>query len=164
MNNSGNIKRVIELLHDLRRERHVHIERLCHGICTKSMLQKVELGKRRLNPFCLNRLLARLGIDQKKYEKCLYYAEYEKWKDKNDIIDLVEDGKLQQAEKMLLMLESKCSEKERIDLQFCKFIHAQILQQQGASDDELFSLYRDALLLTVPNAYEVFFNCSTVSC
>ncbi len=155
MNNGGNIKRVIELLHDLRRGRHVHIERLCDGICTKSMLEKVELGKRRLNPLYLNRLLARLGIDQKKYEKCLYHAEYDNWKRKNDIINLVEDGELQQAEKMLSMLECKCSKKDRIDLQFCKFIRAQILQQQGASDDELFSLYHDALLLTVPNAYEV---------
>ena len=72
MKNSCDVKRVIELLHDSRRQRHVIIERLCDGICTKSMLEKVELGKRTLNRNYLNRLLARLGIDQRKYEKYRY--------------------------------------------------------------------------------------------
>lgn len=155
MKNSCDVKRVIELLHDSRRQRHVIIERLCDGICTKSMLEKVELGKRTLNRNYLNRLLARLGIDQRKYEKYLYYAEYSDWRERNDIINAIEDERLEQAEDMLYMLEQKYDSTAKLELQFCKFVKGQILQHRGASDEEILKLYRDALLLTVPNAYKV---------
>ena len=155
MKNSCDVKRVIELLHDSRREQHVIIERLCDGICTKSMLEKVELGKRTLNRNYLNRLLARLGIDQRKYEKYLYHAEYADWRERNDIINAVEDGNLEQAEAMLYQLEQRYDIKDKLELQFCKFVKAQILQHRGVSDEEVLELYRDALLLTVPNAYTV---------
>lgn len=154
MNNSSNVKRVIKLLHDSRREKHVSIQHLCDGICTKSMLEKVELGKRKLNPFYLNRLLARLGIDQKRYEKYLYRAEYDKWKIRNEILDFIDNGDLISAEEMADRFERECGERDKIGLQFCKFVKAQILQCRGTNDNELFRLYQDALLMTVPNAYE----------
>ncbi len=157
MKNSCNVKRVIELLHNSRREKRVVIERLCDGICTKSMLEKVELGKRTLNRNYLNRLLARLGIDQKKYEKYLYHEEYAEWKERNDIINSVEDGNLVKAKELLGQLEEKCSLDKKLELQFCKFVKAQIMSREGIYKDEgeILSLYQEALLLTVPNAYNM---------
>ncbi len=152
----GNVKRIIDMLRNSRKDQKVNVEQLCAGICTKSMLEKVERGERTINRNCLNRLLARLGIDQKKYEKYLYYSDYDEWKEKNDIINAIEDGELEKAEVLVCKYEEERTEAGKIELQFCLFMKAQILQHKGedANADEIEALYREAMLLTVPGAYE----------
>lgn len=150
------VKRIIDLLHNSRKKQKVNVEQLCAGICTSSMLSKVESGKRSINRNCLNRLLARLGIDQKKYEKYLYYNDYDEWKVKNDIINAIEDGELQKAEKLVGRYESEYANAGKIELQFSLFMKIQILQHKKDAVDskEIENLYREAMLLTVPGAYE----------
>lgn len=149
-------KRIVEMLRNSRRTQNVNLEQLAEGVCTRSMLQKVEYGERTVNRNSLNRLLARLGVDQKKYEKYLYYTEYDEWKLKNDIINAIEDGKLELAESLIDDYDKDYFSIGNIEQQFSIFMRAQILQHKNSSeyDDELYNLYQQAMLLTVPNAYE----------
>lgn len=152
----ANSKQIVEMLRKSRIAQHVNLAQLAEGVCTRSMLQKVEYGERTVNRNSLNRLLARLGVDQKKYEKYLYYTEYDEWKLKNDIINAVEENRLQLAKELLADYEKAYAHIGDIELQFLKFMKAQVLQHMNpqAYSDEIYRLYREAMLLTVPNVYE----------
>lgn len=152
----ANSKQINEMLRNSRIAQQVNMAQLAEGVCTRSMLQKVEYGERTVNRNSLNRLLARLGVDQKKYEKYLYYTEYDEWKLKNDIINAVEENRLQLAKELLGAYEKAYAHIGDIELQFLKFMKAQVLQHMNPQDcsDEIYRLYREAMLLTVPNVYE----------
>lgn len=150
-------KRIIKMLHNTRVEQKVQVGWLCNGICTKSMLEKIERGDRFINRNSLNRLLSRLGIDQKKYEKYLDYMDYDEWKDRNDIINAIEDGKLQRAEELLKKYDETWTKNRKIEKQFYIFMKLQILQKENplADSKEIYNLYKEAATITIPDVNEV---------
>lgn len=150
-------KRIIKMLHNMRVEQKVQVGCLCNGICTKSMLEKIERGDRFINRNSLNRLLSRLGIDQKKYEKYLDYMDYDEWKDRNDIINAIEDGRLQRAEELLKKYDETWTKNRKIEKQFYIFMKLQILQKENplADSKEIYNLYKEAATITIPDVNEV---------
>ncbi len=144
-------KRIVKMLYNSRVERGASIPQLCKGVCSASMLEKIEKGSRNIKRNCLNRLLARLGVDQKNYEKYLGPKEYDEWKDKNDIINVIEDGELEKAQELLEKYKVAWVQPKTIEEQFYIFMKAQVLQHEENADnkDKIYALYKEAMDITI---------------
>ncbi len=96
---------VFSLLGRVRKDRHVSQKELGKGICSAQQVSKIE--KREAQPdFLLTEfLLQRLGMDPGKFEVALSLKEYEEIEARDDILDLLRTGKLEEAERKL---ESFC--------------------------------------------------------
>lgn len=150
--------KLIRLLHDARKTNGISIERLCVGICSKSMYEKIESGQKSIDRESLKRLLARLGIDSGEYEHYLDYPDYDKWNNKMKIINCIEDGMYTQAKTLLDNYEIDSPtkyNKSRINIekQFVIFMKLQIMRnlEPQKYERQAAAMYENALKLTVPH-------------
>lgn len=131
---------------------------LCEGIYKEDMFYLVEHGKRSMDRVTAKRLLARLGVDGGNYEHYLDAPDYAMWKKRMNIIDKIEEGKMEEVEILLneysvANVNGKNTSRENIEKQFCLFVQTQIVKNKTDGDyrEILAQLYDEAVKLTVPN-------------
>ena len=149
--------KLIKLLRDARKNYNVSAGKLCVGICSESMYEKIESGRKSIDRESLKRLLARLGIDSADYEHYLEYPDYDRWRMKMRIINLIEDENLDEARKLLdayAIDEPTRYNRSRVNIekQFLTFMRLQLMRHTNVSryDKEVAVMYEEALKLTVP--------------
>ncbi len=132
---------------------------LCEGICTEDMYYKVESGSKTIDRVSIKRLLARLGVDNGNYAHFLGCFDYAIWEKRVQIINLIEDDRLDEAECLLNsypVLENNVKNKSRINIenQFCDFMKLQILKKREKCifKKEYKDIIEKALKRTVPKA------------
>ena len=69
----NNIGKVIRFL---REEKGISIKKLCHGLCSESMLIRYETGERLPDSWIAERLLGRLGKSMNQIEQMMSQKEY----------------------------------------------------------------------------------------
>lgn len=131
-----------------RRALGIGISQLACGVCSTSMLSRIESGERYPDKMLRDRLLGRLGIAGYDYECYLNADEYEAWKMRMSILDLIREGKFEEVRKRLDRLS--ISDSDKIMRQFYLFAVSQILKQENVHD-RLGKIFQEALLLTVPD-------------
>lgn len=134
----------------------ITLEALCKGICSFSMMGKVEKGERFLNKELRDRVLARLGMCSDGYENFLFHEDYTVWKREQQIVNAIEKSDYQTAEKLLAYYdeEDKVNENEdvgKLRRQFALVMKAQIMQKRGEDKAEIAKLCEEAVKLTVPD-------------
>lgn len=133
----------------MRQGKSVTLERLSQGLCSVSMLKRIESGERLPGKMLRDRLLARLGLANDGYEDFLETDEYELWKKRQRLLRAVEDKDIETAEKMICQYEQQEAKENEIELQFYLVMRAQIMQYQGAEQAKLKSVFGKALDCTI---------------
>lgn len=146
---------------NLRRRSNLHMQSLCDGLCTFQEISYLETGRRDPDILLLEELLDRLGIDVEDYEFFIDFRDYERWKKRQLILHSITFGKFDTAQKRLREYrEDYChgeedssdfSAKNKLDQQFYLSMLAQIRRCQDCPKSELYSMYFQALYLTVPH-------------
>lgn len=134
----------------MRRGRHITLERLARGLCSESMLTRIEEGERLPGKMLRDRLLARLGLANDGYEDFLWADEYRAWQRRQKLLEAVENKDILEAEKIIDQYEQQDGEKDRIECQFYLTMKAQILHYQDTEHAELRSVYGMAIDCTLP--------------
>ena len=138
------------LLFQLREKKNITLERLAFGLCTPSMLARIEKGERYPDKLLRERLLERLGVAVDGFETYLNIEEYNEWEERQKIVISIEQGRLSDAEEQL---ENYCLEhdlKKPLLRQFYLIMKLQIMKRKNCSKEERYPLIEEAMQLTVP--------------
>ncbi len=154
----------INMLLDTAKNKNVSLVKLCEGIYTGEMLYMVKNGTKTIDRVIIKRLMSRIGIDTGDYVSFLEYPEYDMWFMRLQIINDIEDEKLEEAGKKLEQYTESCQHIKnkssiRLEKQFVMFMKLQIMEHKKDEDDETYvqvatDMYREAIKLTVPNIDE----------
>lgn len=127
----------------------ITLEDLCRDICSSSLMGRIEKGERYANKELRDRILARLGVCSDGYENFLFYEDYLVWKQKQRIVNTIEKGDFQTAQKLLESYEVESST-DKLGRQFCMVMRAQILQKCYKDKMKIAQIYEEAVKLTIP--------------
>lgn len=151
----------VKMIAEERKKMGIPIKDLCEGICSEDLYYLLENDKCSVDRITMKRFLARLGVDNADYEHYLEYPDYEVWQKRMKIIKLIEDGMLEEAEKLLdeyFVYDGKVrnTSREGIELQFCIFMKLQIMRHRDTYEYEknALKLYEQAVKQTVPRVDE----------
>lgn len=129
----------------------ITLEQLSLGLCSPVMLNLIEADRRQPDKLMRDRLTERLGFENDGFEDFLQPDEYELWQNRNRLLQAVDAGEIPAAERLLELLEQEAAEENPILRQFTLTMRAQLMQYQGASEEELRETFGQALSLTVPD-------------
>lgn len=139
------------LFNSTREYRKVSLEKVCHGMCSESMMYYIESGERLPNYRIRNRLMARLGVSSEEYEDFVQFDEYERWEKCQKLIDAVEVRDVDGATDILNDLLATSDQDEKIELQFLLDMKGRVMELQGAPWDEVLHVYEEAVGITMPD-------------
>lgn len=92
---------VFSLINRIRKDKHISQRDLGRGICSGQQISKIENGEALPDFFMMELLLQRLGTSTAKFEIALSLEEYEEIEARDDILDDLRAGRLDEAEKKL---------------------------------------------------------------
>lgn len=133
------------LLNLMLEERGVTTEELRTGLCSRSQMNFITSGERLPDYQMRNRIMGRLGVSAEGYEDYVCFDEYERWLESERLIQLIEAANSQEAESLLAKLKEKWETKNIIEEQFLLDMEARILMQKGASNEDIFERYEQAV-------------------
>ena len=133
----------------MRKFRGVTLEHLSNGLCSVSMLNRIEQGKRFPDKLTRDRIIARLGVSGEGYEDYLGYEEYQEWVLRQDIFKSIEENNMELLENYLLQYAEK-EGMSNVELQFLGAMRLIVLRRKGASLEEERALIEKTVKYTVP--------------
>ncbi len=144
------VKSFGEVLKELRIERGIEPEVLAEGLYVSNMLELIEDGKRTPDRLMRDRLFDRVGVSVDDYEVMLGCIEYDKWLERQRIVEsfLHDDEPL--AERLVEEYADNNDMDNKLDKQFYLFMRAQLMHMRGGEECELARIYDEAVKLTVP--------------
>lgn len=137
-------------LHEIRTKKKVTLEQLSDGLCTASMLCRIEKEERDAEKLLRDSLLMRLGVVPENYENFLYYGVYKRWKDRQNIIHEILYGDIPKANSLLSVYYDTYKMENPLEEQFYLTMLGQIRNYQGADREELRKIFHRAVDLTMP--------------
>lgn len=132
----------------IREKKGISLQTLSEGLCSISMMNFIEQGKRIPGKMLRDRILARMGISGDIYEDYLSFDEYEQWVLRGKIVNSIFKKRYQEAENLLEQYRVYAKE-NKVQQQFCKTMEYMLLQMQRASLELQRSTMEEALGLTV---------------
>lgn len=134
----------------MRKEQGVTLAQLGWGLCSVSMLKRIEMGDRLPDKMLRDRLLDRLGIVNDGFIDFLWPNEYTLWRSRQKLLCAIEDKDFRMAEKIIGQYEQQASGNgNKLERQFYLVMRAQVMQHQNDSQDKLCMVYYNALNLTL---------------
>lgn len=138
------------MLKELRENKNVTLEQLGAGLCDPGKLSRIENGKAEAEKLLRDRLLDRLGVAEENYENFLYYREYKVWKERQDIVHSIVQGRHEEAKQLLEKYRQEyCITEDALENQFYFSVLVQLRRIEKAPPEELQELFGQALYLTV---------------
>ena len=139
-----------EFLREEREERGISSEMLCEGLCSSSMMIKIEEGERAADKLMRGRLFGRLGLAERAMEDFVPLEEYEEWRKRECIVNAVEKGDTALAGKLLRQYKKVWTEENRLEHQQMLCLGVQCMIRAGSPAEEIVTAQEEALRLTVP--------------
>ncbi len=137
----------------MRKGKNITLERLCRGICSVSMLGRIEAGERLPEKMIRDRFMERLGLPNDCFEDYLQPDEYALWQGRKALLLAVENGDCQKAESLITQYEQENRRQSNVvERQFYLVMKGLLMQYRNTPEDELRTLCENALRLTVPEA------------
>ncbi len=136
----------------MRKGKNVTLERLAWGLCSISMLGRIESGERLPDKMMRDRLMDRLGIVNDGFEDFLPPAEYALWKERQDLLQAIENKDLDTADKLIRQYEMNGVSNNAIEHQFYLAMKIQLMQYQNDPEEELREVLKQAISLTIPES------------
>ena len=143
-----------EYIVNLRKEKQISLNQLSDGLCDPSLLHRFERGEREAPKLLQNRILTRLGAVPENYENFLYYKEYCRWEKRQGILHYILEENMEEAKGLLEAYRLEYDMTEPLEKQFYLAMLVQIRRYEGAADEEIGILFKEALELTVPEIEE----------
>ena len=137
-------------LHETRTNKKVTLEQLSDGLCTVSMLCRIENENRDAEKLLKDSLLMRLGVVPENYENFLYYSMYKRWKDRQNIVHEILYGDIPKASSLLNVYYKEYDMEYSLEEQFYLTMLGQIRRYEGADREELRKIFHRAVDLTIP--------------
>lgn len=156
-------KRFGQWLNHCRTEQNVTLEMLGSGICSPGMINFLERGLKNSGKQLRGRLLGRLGISDDEYETYLGLDEYDEWSLQQTICRRLLEGEVQEAAEDIEKYKMYCGMEEmpeadkdlyRLSKQFYLEMKGILYRLQGAEPGLLADIYREAVMLTIPEVTE----------
>lgn len=123
---------------------------LCRGLCSISMMARIESGERLPDKLLRDRFLGRLGVAREGYEDYLQPGEYVLWERKQKIIYDYEHEMWEQAGNEVAELFKAAEKGNQVCRQFCLLMKAVLLQRKGGDRREAAGYLERAGELTMP--------------
>jgi len=139
-------------IQQLRSKQKFSLVQLCSGLCSSDSILAIENGTfipERLQEECI---LDRLGVGAEDYERFLFAPEYRRWAARQRILHCITYEDKKHAGKLLAEYRKEYDMGNKLEKQFYLCMHAQIRRCRGGTAVELYTLFRKALALTVPDA------------
>ena len=138
------------LIKNMRERQGITREQLCEGLCTVSMLGKIESGERYPEKMMRDRLLGRLGAAQDNFENFLNLKEYDKWCERTQVLSGLENER--QDVEQLIEEYGVHSGHDALARQTYLDMKGQYIKQQSGEENEelLYRLYSEAVGITMP--------------
>lgn len=133
----------------MRQMHNVTLKQVCDGLCSVSMMKRIESGERLPNKLTRDRIMLRLGVALEGYEEYLLMEEYEECKLRQKIIKYLDNKDVGQAKKYLGEYRNR-KERSGVELQFCEAMNFMLLKQENASADLQLETIERAVKLTMP--------------
>lgn len=127
----------------------ITLDALCKGICSFSMIGRIERGERLPDKELRDRILARLGVCSDGYENFLFEDDYIIWKRKQGIVNAIEKSDYKTAERLLKHYEN-IDKEDILGRQFELVMRVQIMQKRHEDRALIAKLCEEAVKLTVP--------------
>jgi len=134
----------------MRTGKNVTLEQLGWGICSVSMMSRIEEGRRLPEKMTRDRLMDRLGVANDGFEDYLQPDEYILWKARQDLLHAIENNELDRAGQMICQYERNDGGGNAIERQFYLAMKVQVMRRQGALDEETQAVLKCAIGLTMP--------------
>ena len=142
------IDRLGQLLGQIRLYEGVTIEKLADGLCSTSLLGRIEAGEREIDQQLADTFFQRLGKPAELYERILDEDEFQSWQTRQKIIQSLNNGDFAAAG--AIAKEYCASSSEVLDHQFCAIVEINCCAAEGADAIRLFPMVSSALKLTQP--------------
>ena len=139
-----------KFLDAVRQLQDVTLEQVCEGLCSASMMKRIECGDRLPEKQMRDRIMARMGVSIDGYEDYLSTEEYEQWKLRQKLLRSIENKQVTEAEQYLeayRIYENLNS----VEAQYCDAMELMILQMQNAPIEKQQAVIAHAVGLTMPN-------------
>lgn len=146
-----------DFLYEQRSRYQIVREKLAAGLCSDSILDKVERGDRYLaDKMMRDRLLGRLGESGYNYENYLTPAEYRKWVERRDLLDALEGRQLAKAEEILqrFFIKQSKGRMPKVKRQFYLAMQLQWMELNGEDRETIVPVLKQAVELTIPQGGE----------
>lgn len=138
-----------KFLDAMRQLQDVTLEQVCEGLCTASMMKRIECGDRLPEKQMRDRLMARMGVSIEGYEDYLSTEEHEQWKLRQMLLRSIETKQVTEAEQYLEAY--RIYEKQNsVEAQYCDAMELMILQMQNAPIEKQQAVIAHAVGLTMP--------------
>jgi len=138
-----------KFLDAMRQLKDVTLEQVCDGLCSVSMMKRIECGDRLPEKQMRDRLMARMGVSIEGYEDYLSTEEHEQWKLRQKLLRSIENKQVTEAEQYLeayRIYENQNS----VEAQYCDAMELMILQMQNAPIEKQQTVIAHAVGLTMP--------------
>ncbi len=128
----------------------VTLEQVCEGLCSVSMMKRIESGERLPDKLMRDRLMLRMGVALEGYEDYLSTEEYEEWQIRQGLIKAIKEKELKRARNYLEKYRKKvnCSAVEK---QFFGAMDFMLLQMENAPIEQQKAVMKKAVKLTIPD-------------
>ncbi len=123
-------------------------EQLCNGLCSRTMLSKIESGTREADKLLTDAFLQRLGKPVERFERILGWEEFEGWKLRQKISRFLRQGDADAAKEPIEAYLS--GTKDKLEQQFAMVAELNRHALLGAAPEALQRLAGEALRLTLP--------------
>lgn len=138
-----------KFLDAVRQLQDVTLEQVCEGLCSASMMKRIECGDRLPEKQMRDRLMARMGVSIEGYEDYLSTEEHEQWMLRQKLLRSIENKQVTEAEQYLEAY--RIYEKQNsVEAQYCDAMELMILQMQNAPIEKQQAVVAHAVGLTMP--------------
>ena len=135
-------------LNATRQLHNVTLDQVCEGLCSRSMMLRIESADRLPEKQMRDRILSRMGVIIEGYEDYLSIDEYEQWELRQKLLGSIERKEFVKAEQYLE--KYRIYEKQNVvEEQYCKAMELMLLQLQNAPLAKQQPLIERAVKLTM---------------
>lgn len=134
----------------------IPLSALCRGICSESMLHRIEMEKQEAEWFVLDCLWQRLGQSFEDCSVILPFKEYDLWRKRQDMIHTVDSGQFKLAYERIQAYHDVIRGRNKLHAQLLGYYLLSLREKQEVAWDELLEANRELLAITrCPSLIEV---------
>lgn len=138
-----------KFLDAVRQLQDVTLEQVCDGLCSVSMMKRIECGDRLPEKQMRDRIMSRMGVSIDGYEDYLSTEEHEQWKLRQMLLRSIENKQVTEAEQYLEACRNY-ENQNSVEAQYCDAMELMILQMQNAPIEKQQAVIAHAVGLTMP--------------
>lgn len=151
------------LLRSIRKSSKISQRNLGLGLCSVSEISRIENGEREAGFLLQSALLSRLGFSSGSYFSYVYRDEYDRYKERKNIIKAIEEEQYDEAIKAIERYKAdrfKAHNKTgsstlNMELQFCEAMYIQILRARGASESTIHHYCLSAMNMSMSHLLDI---------